>query len=334
MRKGLSKLFHSVGLNGFLLGIFAAIGLAALFPSIGTEGAGIPWKPMIQVGISLVFFFYGLKLNPSQLREGLSNWKLHLLIQAATFLLFPFLVWAVNGLTLGVDDKFLLGISYLASLPSTVSAAVVLVSISRGNVAAAIFNASISSILGVLITPAWMRVFSSSLPGETIDFWPMFGEIAFKVLLPVILGLFLHKRLYPLIQPYLSKLRFLDQTVILMIVFSTFAESFSQNLFKGFTLQTLGILSGFLLVFLLVVVGILYVTATWGNFSSADRITAIFCGSTKSLVHGVAMGKVLFASSMTLGLVLLPVMLYHLQQLVLGSLLARFFEEKASKIEK
>jgi sodium/bile acid cotransporter 7 len=119
-----------------------------------------------------------------------------------------------------------------------------------------------------------------------------------------------------------------------MIVFSTFAESFSQNLFKGFTLQTLGILSGFLLVFLLVVVGILYVTATWGNFSSADRITAIFCGSTKSLVHGVAMGKVLFASSMTLGLVLLPVMLYHLQQLVLGSLLARFFEEKASKIEK
>jgi sodium/bile acid cotransporter 7 len=64
------------------------------------------------------------------------------------------------------------------------------------------------------------------------------------------------------------------------------------------------------------------------SFSREDQIAALFCGSTKSLVHGVAMGKVLFPSSAILGLVLLPVMLYHLQQLILGSILAKYFEKK------
>jgi solute carrier family 10 (sodium/bile acid cotransporter), member 7 len=64
------------------------------------------------------------------------------------------------------------------------------------------------------------------------------------------------------------------------------------------------------------------------SFPKEDQLVALFCGSTKSLVHGVAMGKVLFPSAALLGLVLLPVMLYHLQQLILGSILAKYFEKK------
>jgi sodium/bile acid cotransporter 7 len=40
------------------------------------------------------------------------------------------------------------------------------------------------------------------------------------------------------------------------------------------------------------------------------------------------MGKVLFPNAAVLGLVLLPVMVYHLQQLIVGSVLARYFEKK------
>jgi len=326
MKAKLSASLARVGLNGFLLGIFVAIGLAAILPELGSTESTIPWKPFIQVGIALLFFFYGLKLDPAQLRAGLSNWRLHVLIQLTTFLGFPLLVFALVNFVPGLDPNFALGISYLGALPSTVSAAVVLVSISGGNVPAAIFNASISSLLGVVMTPFWMRVAGGEVAGE-LDLWASIVDLSIKVVLPVILGLVMHRYLFPKIKPYLNRLKYLDQTVILSIVFTTFSESFSQRLFDSFSWLSLGGLSLVMLFILLVVVGILFLLVRVLSFSKEDQIAAIFCGSTKSLVHGVAIGKVLFPSAAIFGLVLLPVMLYHLQQLILGSFLARYYEK-------
>ena len=326
MKAKLSASLARVGLNGFLLGIFVAIGLAAILPELGSTESTIPWKPFIQVGIALLFFFYGLKLDPAQLRSGLSNWKLHVLIQVTTFLSFPLLVFSLVQFVPGLDPNFALGISYLGALPSTVSAAVVLVSISGGNVAAAIFNASISSLLGVVMTPFWMGVAGGEVAGE-LDLWASIVDLSIKVVLPVILGLAMHRYLFPKIKPYLNRLKYLDQTVILSIVFTTFSESFSQRLFTSFSWVSLGGLALVMLFILLLVVGILYLLVRSLSFSKEDQIAAIFCGSTKSLVHGVAIGKVLFPNAAIFGLVLLPVMLYHLQQLILGSLLARHYEK-------
>jgi sodium/bile acid cotransporter 7 len=326
MKAKLSASLARVGLNGFLLGIFVAIGLAAILPELGSTESTIPWKPFIQVGIALLFFFYGLKLDPGQLRSGLSNWRLHVLIQATTFLGFPLLVFSLVQFVPGLDPNFALGISYLGALPSTVSAAVVLVSISGGNVPAAIFNASISSLLGVVMTPFWMGIAGGEVAGE-LDLWASIVDLSIKVVLPVILGLAMHRYLFPKIKPYLNRLKYLDQTVILSIVFTTFSESFSQRLFASFSRLSLGGLSLVMLFILLLVVGILYLLVRSLSFSKEDQIAAIFCGSTKSLVHGVAIGKVLFPSAAIFGLVLLPVMLYHLQQLILGSLLARRYEK-------
>jgi|LauGreDrversion4_2_1035121.scaffolds.fasta_scaffold42914_4 sodium/bile acid cotransporter 7 len=326
MKAKLSASLARVGLNGFLLGIFVAIGLAAILPELGSTESAIPWKPFIQVGIALLFFFYGLKLDPGQLRSGLSNWRLHVLIQATTFLGFPLLVFSLVQFVPGLDPNFALGISYLGALPSTVSAAVVLVSISGGNVPAAIFNASISSLLGVVMTPFWMGIAGGEVAGE-LDLWASIVDLSIKVVLPVILGLAMHRYLFPKIKPYLNRLKYLDQTVILSIVFTTFSESFSQRLFASFSWLSLGGLSLVMLFILLLVVGILYLLVRSLSFSKEDQIAAIFCGSTKSLVHGVAIGKVLFPSAAIFGLVLLPVMLYHLQQLILGSLLARRYEK-------
>jgi sodium/bile acid cotransporter 7 len=139
----LTQTLQRVGINGFLLGLFAAIGLAAVFPEVGSAESGIPWKPMINLGIAFGFFFYGVKLDPVQLRSGLSNWRLHLLIQLSTFLIFPVIVLLLLQIMPWIDPDFRLGISYLSALPSTVSASVVMVSIAVGNLPGAIFNESI-----------------------------------------------------------------------------------------------------------------------------------------------------------------------------------------------
>lgn len=328
MRNKLIQTLGKVGINGFLMGLFIAIGLASIFPEVGSSESGLPWKPVINVGIGLVFFFYGVKLDPIQLKKGLSNWKLHLLIQGCTFLFFPLLVLLLLRFFPWIDEDFKLGVSYLSALPSTVSASVVMVSIAGGNLPAAIFNASISSLLGVVITPAWMGFLAGGVEGE-LDFWSSFGELSFKVLLPVTLGIMSHGWLYPRLKSVLPKLRYVDQCVIMMIIFTSFSDSFSQKIFSSYAISVLGAIALLMLGIFVAVMILVYGISSWLGFSLEDRITAMFCGSKKSLVHGVVIGKVIFPDPATLGLVLLPVMFYHIQQLVLGSMLAGIFGRKS-----
>lgn len=329
MKLRLFQTLSKVGINGFLLGIFAAIGLAYLIPQLGSGNSIIPWKPIINWGIALVFFFYGVKLNPEQIKAGLSNWRLHLLIQGATFLLFPSLVYLLLPFLPWVKQDFVLGVIYLSALPSTVSASVVMVSIAKGNIPAAIFNASISSLLGMVITPAWMGVLAETT-GAQVDFLPTFLELCFKVILPVVLGVLLHGSLYPKLKSHLIRLKYVDQTVIMIIVFTSFSESFSQGIFAPYSSSTLGLLALTMLGIFIFSILVIWGFSGWLGFRFQDRITALFCGSKKSLVHGVVIGKVIFPDAALLGLVLLPVMLYHIQQLILGSVLAGFFSRKNS----
>lgn len=326
--KKVKNLLQKVGFNNFLLGLILAIFLAWLFPKLGSSEGPIHWKPWINGGIALVFFFYGVKLNPRQLMEGLSNWKLHLTIQLFTFIVFPFLVLLIFRWLPWVDQDFELGISYLAALPSTVSASVVMVNIAGGNVPAAIFNASISGLLGVVITPAWMGILAENLGQGEVDFWPTFVDLTIKVILPVFAGVLLHGKLFPLIRSHLKRLKYLDQAIIMMIVFTAFSDSFYQKIFQPYSwLSLLKIAFLMLILFLMVLLSIELVSRFLG-FSIRDRITALFCGSKKSLVHGVVIGKVMFPDPAVLGLVLLPVMLYHFQQLLVGSSLAEWFGRK------
>lgn len=331
MIQKLVKTLNKVGINGFLLGLFAAIFLGWLFPYAGSSQSSVPWKPIINVGIGLVFFLYGVKLDPIQLKLGLKNWKLHVLIQLATFVLFPLLVVAIVPLMTWVDKDFQLGITYLSVLPSTVSASVVMVSIAHGNIPGAIFNASISSLLGVVITPAWMGILADSSSMEMV-FLPTLGELSVKVLLPVVLGVLAHQWLFPKIKKHLGALKYIDQTVIMIIVFTSFAQSFSQHVFAPYKSSVLLEVGATMLGLFFLMWLVIELICRLLGFSWEDRVTALFCGSKKSLVQGVVIGKVIFPDPATLGLVLLPVMLYHIQQLIAGSIIAsRFSNRKLPK---
>lgn len=319
-----------VGINGFLLSILGAIFLAYLIPDFGSSSSQVPWKILTDGGIALVFFFYGVKLNPDQLKTGLRNWKLHLLIQSCTFLFFPIIVVVLLEFTPWIEGDFQKGIGFLSVLPSTVSASVVMVSIAGGNLPAAIFNASVSSLIGVIVTPIWMGWL---LKGSTIelDFWISFGELSLKVLLPVFLGLFLHSFLFSKIEKHLSKIKHLDQSVILIIVFTSFAQSFSQEIFSPFSVYSLLKVGFSMLCLFFMIWGLLDILARVFGFGREDRITTLFCGSKKSLVQGVVIGKIIFPDPAVFGLVLLPVMLYHIQQLIAGSIIAGIFAKQTQK---
>lgn len=320
-----------VGLNGFFFLLIGTIVLAWFVPSWGIEQNPMHLPKIAEYGVSLIFFFYGLKLDPKSLLSNLSNWKLHLLVQISTFVLFPLTVLTMKlAFPVYFSTLLGLGIFYLAALPSTVSSSVVLVSIAGGNLPSAIFNASISSIIGIFITPLWMSGMLQKTLG-VFDIGHTIFKLCLEVLLPVVLGLLLHKRLGNWAARYKIALRNFDQFIILLIVFTSFCESFSGKMFDGFTLPELFLLGALMLIFFLLVFGLMDLLSVWLGFNRADRITVIFCGSKKSLVQGAVMGKVMFPSQAMLGVVLLPLMLYHALQLLAGSTIAKAMGDKNEK---
>ena len=322
------RLLAKVGLNGFFFCLIGVIFLAYYFPTIGLHES--PWHlPQIaEYGVSIIFFFYGLKLSPQKLKSGLTNWRLHILIQTATFGLFPLLILSLQNL-LGVDKTslFWIGIFYLAVLPSTVSSSVVMVAIAKGNLPAAIFNASISSIIGIFITPLWMSGLLEQQDAN-FDLFPVILRLCFEVLLPVIVGYVLHSQLGKWAERYNHVLRLFDQTIILLIVYTSFCESFAGGMFEGQSMRDLSILGAEMLAFFFLVFGLLYLLSSWLGFPYEDRVTVLFCGSKKSLVQGAVMGKVLFPNPVALGVVLLPLMMYHALQLLAGSIIAQQWGSK------
>lgn len=317
----LKQTLSRAGLNSFFLLLIGVIVLARLFPEWGIASGPLPLKTITGAGISIIFFFYGVKLSPQKLVEGLSNWKLHLLIQLTTFIIFPLVVLALYGIW-GEEGNYLwLGTFYLAALPSTVSSSVVMVSIARGNLPAAIFNASISSMVGIFITPLWMDVL---LPESAVSFdlTDTFVRLSLQVLLPVIIGLFLHKYLIDFVNKFQKVLKNFDQSIILLIVFTAFAESFAEEMFKGYSVLELVWLGSLMLLFFFVMMGLMYWFSRMLHFSREDTIAVVFCGSKKSLVQGAVMGRVMFPDPTVFGIILLPLMIYHALQLLAGSAIA------------
>ena len=62
----------------------------------------------------------------------------------------------------------------------------------------------------------------------------------------------------------------------------------------------------------------------WAGFSTEDEIAIVFCGSKKSLAAGIPMANILFAAH-AVGLIVLPLMLFHQIQLMVCAALARRF---------
>jgi len=304
------------------LAVICVVGLAYLFPQLGRDDSPVPLDAVGSVGVSLIFFFYGLKLSREKMISGIKNWKLHALVQGSTFLLFPLIVLLVRPF-IHEQHEFTIWLAFLflGALPSTVSSSVVMVSIAKGNVPAAIFNASISGLIGIVITPLWMGLFITQGSSE-FDLSEIYVKLSVEILGPVMLGILLQRSLGKYAQQYSKQLSLFDKSVILLIIYKSFAESFDRNVFSTVQLSdlfyiTLAVFALFYLVYYLTG----YLARRFG-FPREDRITAQFCGTKKSLVHGTVFSKILFQNSAATGIMLLPLMLFHAMQIFIISVIA------------
>ena len=292
-------------------------------PGIGMDLNYIDLNLVINIGVILIFFFYGLKLDWVKMKAGMRNWKMHFAVQLTTFLLFPLLILPFYPLMKNTGYEILwLGMFFLAALPSTVSSSVVMVSIARGNIPGAIFNASISGIIGIVATPLWMSLF---LIGQQtgFDFSDVILQLILHIIVPVVAGLVLHPYFVQLVNRYIHKIAAFDKFIILLIVYESFSRSFLSGIFSSVSWKALIGLCLAVVILFYVVLKITGILSKRLNFSRADGITLQFAGTKKSLVHGSVFGSVLFGSVTGAGILLLPIMIYHSYQLFYISIVAQ-----------
>jgi len=311
-----------VKIDNFVLAIIAVVAIAYIRPHWGGAKSPIPLDLIGSIGTSLIFFFYGLRLSPEKIRYGLRNWKLHLLVQFSTFLIFPLVVLLFLPF-IQTDHGYSLWLAFLflAALPSTVSSSVVMVSIAKGNIPAAIFNASISGLLGIVITPLWMGLFLQHAVGD-FNLGSIYFKLVIEILLPVIAGIVLQTYFGKYAVKHSKYLSLFDKSVILLIIYKSFAGSFENKVFSvvdGFDLLLIFVITISLFCTMYLITGFLSERL---GFNQEDRITAQFCGTKKSLVHGTVFSKILFSGSTSIGIILLPLMLFHAFQIFIVSIIA------------
>lgn len=303
--------------------IIVAVIVAVIVPA---RGEFAEWFAVAtNLAIALLFFLYGARLSTREALNGLMNWKLHLTILAFTFLVFPLVGLALAPLQLVISEGLYLGILYMTLVPSTVQSSVAFTSIAKGNVAGSIVAASASNLAGVFLTPLLVMLIMSAGDGIHVDA-QVFIDISLLLLLPFILGQVLRRWVKGVAANKATKI--VDRGSITMVVYSAFSA--------GMVAGVWGEVSVLEIVFLVVLSVVLVAFMLWLSrfisrrlgFNEKDMKAIQFCGSKKSLATGLPMASVMFGGG-ALGLLILPLMIFHQVQLMMCSWLAARYGRQA-----
>jgi len=313
------------GLDWFTAGMAIAVALAWLFPDPGAPGGFLHPELLTKLGVALIFFLHGVSLSFDALKAGTLRWPLHLVVQGCTFLVFPLLGLALLWLAGDrVAPDLRLGFFFLCALPSTVSSSVALTAAARGNVPAAVFNATLSSLVGVFVTPLWVGWMLES-GGATMPMGEVVLDLVRWLVLPLVAGQLLRPLLGGWAARHKRRIGVVDRLTILLLVYTSFCDSVQRGVWSASGLApVLMTIAGSLVLFALVM-GAAALASNALGLAPPDRIAALFCGSKKTLASGVPMAQLIFGARPGLGLILLPIMIYHpLQLLICGALANRW----------
>lgn len=273
-----------------------------------------------KVAVFVLFFGYGARLSTQETIAGIKHWRLHLLILSTTFIVYPLLGAPLLLLPDGlVSAPVAAGLVYLCLAPSTVQSSINMTSVAGGNVPAAMISATASNVLGVVLTPMLVILM---LPHTGGGFsWQIALNVFIQLLLPFFLGQLSRFFTANWMAKHRSRLKFLDQAVIVLIVYGAFSEMFSTGMWRRLGWTDLLVTLAFALPLLAFMLWLTWTVPGKLGFNRADRIAIMFCGTKKSLVTGVPIASVLFDPG-TVGMLVVPLMIYHQAQIITSSLIA------------
>jgi sodium/bile acid cotransporter 7 len=292
-----------------------AVALVVTLALLVPQGAArvIRWH-VIDAGVVVVMFLGSLKLDATRFRDAARQFRLVALSLVVVFALAPLAALGLAsafGLD-GAGDR--LAVLICAAQASTLATAIVLTEVGGGDVALAILITVVNNVATVVLTPLIFR-----LLGETsveVDHLSMAGEMALKLLAPVLLAQLARRWLAGFARRNGRRLSIFSQLVILIYIYTGVSSSAERLAGAGsLVLRVLAFAAALHLLLLLASALIARVASS----RAEARAAFVLCSSQKTLPAAILVWKSHFAELAAGPLVAVA---YHLLQLVADSILA------------
>jgi sodium/bile acid cotransporter 7 len=230
--------------------------LAALLPAHGDAAKVV--SAAAKMAIALLFFLYGARLSPQQAWHGVRQWRLHLLVLAITFVIFPARGLAARALVPSMLTIDLYnGLLFLWLVPSTVGSSIAFTSIARGHVSAAIVSGA------------------PRVDGTAIR------DIVLQLLLPFGAGQLARPWIAGVIARHAALLKVVDRGSILLVVYTAFSMGVVEGIWASVDVWRLISLTIVAAVLRAVVLAITTLIGRLSRLDRGDAIVLLFCGSKK-----------------------------------------------------
>lgn len=298
--------------------LLLAIVLASVLP---VTGAGRPIAQGVSNGaVFLLFLLNGLRLPRAEVIRGIGHVRFLAPLAAWCFGAMALAGWGLSlALSPWLPPLVALGFLYLGTLPSTVQSATAYSSLAGGNVASSVVAAALLNILGVFITAPLFSLLAGSASAP-FDFAAL-QKVALILLLPFVLGQLLQGRFGHVVREHRMAATWMDRTAIAIAVYVAFSGAVEEGLWSRVDVAEWAALLAGVTAFLVVGFAGAWLLGGMLALGRPERIAFLFSGGQKSIAMGAPLAAVLFPAG-TAGLVLLPVLVYHLLQLVLSAPLA------------
>lgn len=295
-----------------------AIALALVLPVTG--GAREVAQFVANAAVFLLFFLNGVRLPRHEVLAGLGNHRL----------LVPLTLWCFGGMALAgwglwqagqgwMPPLIALGFLYLGCLPSTVQSATAYSALAGGNLASSVVAAALLNLLGVFITAPLFSLLGggsgAALHGDGLL------KVVVILLLPFMLGQIAQGKLQGWVVQNRQLTTWFDRISIAIAVYVAFSGAVEQEFWTMVEATGWLWLTGGVALFLVIGHFGAWLLGGLLQLDRADRISMLFAGAQKSIAMGAPLASVLFPPAVA-GLVLLPILLYHLVQLVLAAPIA------------
>ncbi len=295
--------------------VLAAIVLASLLPAQGQ--AKLLVQALSNAMVFVLFLLYGLKLARRDVLAGMANLRLLGPLSLFVFGAMAMAGWLVWRETQGwLPPALALGFLFLGCLPSTVQSATVYTSIAGGNVASSVVAAALLNILGVFVSAPLFSLLAG-MGGEGVT-GAAFVKVAGLMLLPFVIGQAAQGWFGAWVREHKRPVSFLERGTIGLAVYSAFSGAVNEGIWSRVDAAGwIGLAAG-CAVLLVLGYGGSWLLGKALRLDHGDRVAMVFAGAQKSVAMGAPMATVLFPP-VTAGIVLMPLLVYHLAQLVVAA---------------
>lgn len=309
----LSRIFP----DRFVPVLLATILLASLLP---VRGAAVPIaQGLSTAAIVFLFFLNGVRLPRDEVLHGIRNWKLQGAALAFCFGGMALLGLAAQAATAPLLPATLaLGFLFLGILPSTVQSATAASSLAGGNVAASVVAAAVLNLVGVALSPLLFALLAGSA-GEIHAQAVL--RIVSILLLPFVAGQFVQRWLRPWVLARRGLATLMDRTAIAIAVYVAFSAAVVAGIWSLLDGREVGVVLAAVAMLLALSFGGAWALGGLLRFARPDRITLLFSGAQKSIAVGAPLAATLFPPAIA-GMVLVPILVYHMAQLILSAWIA------------